>query len=727
MHPFHVFKQSFRYFIHKPMLVISFIAVAFIPTLYSGFLIRGTWNPYGQLSNLPVAIVNMDQGASYEGKSLNVGKDFVDELSNNNSFAWSFVNKEEADQGMKGNHYYASITIPANFSQDIATLSSDNPKQASILFESNSYYNFVAGQISENVSKELKERLSHNVTEAYSRSIFTQFESLSSGLSLASKGSNDLNTGAVQLNDGIVKFSSSLAELAKGAGTLDSSVGLLKDGAGALQTGVIQLNNGASELSLGAKKLAAAGIGLQEGALKTEQGSTAITAGIKSSKAAADQLTAGLQSTVTGSGQLNDGLGSSLSSIDELSTGSAQVATGLQKAMDSNESLASDPQLQKLLAASQEVAKGTKELLSGQKKLQAASGALYSGQQKLLAGSQKLSTGQDSMLRGVTELQTGQKQIYEGLKEYNSKFNQITTGSSKLAEGAKQLNVGATKLHTGLGQMVGGVGKVASGASQLNAATAPLGEGAGKLVNGAHELASKLTEAADKTSMIKANDKMIQMLAQPVAMISSNERKVTIYGNGIAPYFISMALFAGALVFTTIISARSSIVDGASGISVFVSKTLTFACISLAQSLIAVTILVYILGLKVQSVPLFYLYTALAGFTFMFMVQAIVTWLDLPGRFVVLLIMIFQLASSAGTFPLELLPGWAKAMNPWLPMTYTIRGFRDVISSGNYNDMWSQVARFAPYLLVSLILTFVYFISRGKGKVEEEQLMPVKL
>ena len=242
-----------------------------------------------------------------------------------------------------------------------------------------------------------------------------------------------------------------------------------------------------------------------------------------------------------------------------------------------------------------------------------------------------------------------------------------------------------------------------------------MNDGAIELADGTRELADKLTEASEKTSSIKADDEIFRMLAAPVTIKANNERKVTIYGNGIAPYFISMALFAGALVFTTIISARNTVVEGAKGIPAFVSKTLTFGLISLAQSLIAVTILVFVLGLEVQSVPLFYAYTVIVGMTFMFVVQAIVTWLDLPGRFVVLILMIFQLASSAGTFPLELLPGWAQAMNPWLPMTYSIRGFRDVISSGDYDHMWVQAGRYGDLSRRFPDPDFVVFPEEGEG------------
>jgi len=427
MRLFQVFNQALRYFMHNPMLIVTFIGVAFIPILYSGFLIRGTWDPYGQLGNLPVAVVNKDLGADFQGKTMNIGQDFIDELKKNNSFAWNFVDEQEASRGMKGNHYYAEITIPPGFSQDVASLTSDNPKQAEIVFESNSYYNFVAGQISENATRELKDKLSHNLTETYSRSIYTQFESLSNGLSAASEGAAQLNAGAVQLDEGIGRIKTNLSKLADGADKLDNNVGLLLKGS--------------------------------------------------------EQLTTGIQSAVTGSKQLNTGLSTSIKAFGALSDGSAQVAVGLKKAMDSNADLAADPQLQKLLDASQAVAKGASELQDGQKKLLA--------------------------------------------------------GSESLARGVEQVSIGADQLHSGLVKLAGGIHGTASGAKQLDAGTTSLREGASNLAGGTMGLAGKLNEAAQKTSTVKANDQMIRMLAQPVTIKTNNERKVTLYGNGIAPYLFN--------------------------------------------------------------------------------------------------------------------------------------------------------------------------------------------
>ncbi len=54
------------------------------------------WDPYKQLDDLPVAVVNLDKGAVFDGKPIEVGKGLVDNLKDNTSFKWEFVSEKEA-------------------------------------------------------------------------------------------------------------------------------------------------------------------------------------------------------------------------------------------------------------------------------------------------------------------------------------------------------------------------------------------------------------------------------------------------------------------------------------------------------------------------------------------------------------------------------------------------------------------------------------------------------
>ncbi|WP_028777091.1 YhgE/Pip domain-containing protein [Shimazuella kribbensis] len=715
---FQVFLDDLKHFFKKPMLILTFLGVACVPILYSGFLLKGTWDPYGKLENLPVAVVNLDKGATYQDKTMNVGKEFIDELKKNPKFNWKFVDKNEAMQGMNHNRYYAMITIPNDFSADAASLNSDHPHQANIQYESNSYYNFIAGQISENATKEMKAKLSDNVTEAYTRSVFTQFSKLSKGLQTAGKGASDLNKGAVQLNEGQSKVTTNLAKLSSGAITMHEGTEKLNDGSRKLEKGTAELQKGALALAEGTQKLANAGQQLEAGAGQTATGTETLAKGIQTSKQGADKLTDGLTTSLKGSQQLEEGLSTSQKSSKELSNGAEQVANGLQQYQTAHPELKLDPNFQKLLAASQAVSTGSKQLSDAQSQLLAGSQSLTKGQEQLLSGSKQLSQGNSQLLQGANKLQAGQQQLSDGLHQYNTKFTGVVTGSQKLVQGASQIQNGASQLNAGIGELSSGTGSFVTGTKQLADGSSKLQSGSTKLSEGSKELATKLQDAANDTSKVKADDQTIQLFSTPVSIKENDDRHIDLYGYGIAPYFVSLALFAGALVFTTVYSARSSSTQKeAAGWKLFVSKTMTFALMSSGQSIIACTILVYLLGIEVQNVALFYAYTALVSFTFMFFCQAMVTWLDQIGRFIILLVMIFQLASSAGTFPFELLPDWAKALNPWLPMTYSIRGFRDVISSGNMGDLQVQANHLFLFLVAFLVITLGYFLfKRPKGR-----------
>lgn len=722
----YVFAGEFRRFIKNPMMIITFIAVALVPILYSGFLLKGTWDPYGQLEKLPIAVVNLDQGADFEGESRNIGNEFMDELRKNENFSWGFMSAEDAAQGMRNNHYYATITVPATFSTDAASITSANPKQAEIIYESNSYYNFVAGQIGESATKELKNKLSKTLTEAYSTSILSEFETISNGLSEAGKGASDLGAGAKSLSDGIHQVKTNLVILADGTKQLDDNAGLLQKGASALSSGALEVSHGAAALSSGASQLHDAGAQLEQGAQQTLAGTASLVTGLQASQTGADQLASGLASSSTGSNQLVDDLTSAETASEKLEDGSAQVASGLEAFVAAHPDLASNASLTKLVAASKEVAEGNKKLHDAQKKLLTGGQAVVSGTEKLVTGAEKLRNRQQQLVAGATQLQTGEQQLADGLHTFNSKLPALADGGTKLQSGAAQVSTGAGDLASGMTQMAAGIHTVASGAAQLGEGATELDAGALKLVDGSSQLAAKLNDAAKQTAAVKADDKTISMLAEPVKITANDDRKVAIYANGIAPYFISMALFAGSLVFTTIYAARSTSSPDARGLRLLVSKLLTFSLMSTFQALIATTVLTYLLDLKVQSIPLFYVFTFVVGLTFMLIIQMFVTWLDQPGRFVVLLLMILQLASSAGTYPLELLPNWAQAIHPWLPMTYAIQGFRYVISSGQYVEMWHQIGYLSIYLLASLILTSAYFLSRKKKESsDDEQLMPV--
>src|SRR5699024_7117097 len=135
--------------------------------------------------------------------------------------------------------------------------------------------------------------------------------------------------------------------------------------------------------------------------------------------------------------------------------------------------------------------------------------------------------------------------------------------------------------------------------------------------------------------------------------------------------------------------------------------------------IIACVILLWGLGLEVQSVPLFITFAIITSITFIALDQFFVTAFDNPGRFIAILILIFQLTTSAGTFPLELIPESLQTVNLFLPMTYSVSGFKAVISSGDFSAMWQHAGVLFGFIALFVAGTITYFAIRLRKGNEE--------
>ncbi|GGA27460.1 YhgE/Pip domain-containing protein [Paenibacillus physcomitrellae] len=706
-----VFLKDLKFGAKKPLNIISFIAVIFVPILYSGMLIAAFWDPYGHLDKLPVAVVNMDKGAEYEGDSLQIGSDLVDELKENKDFDWKFVSEQEAEQGIADNKYYMKITIPENFSSQATTLMEDNPQPAELIYEPNGDYNFIAGQIGNSAVKDIKSQVSAKVTEAYTESLLGKVTDLSSGLADAGSGAGDIHEGASKLEDGTAKLKENLNKLVKGTDELSSGLSPLRSGVDKLSGGAGDLKSGTANLASGLDQLSAAHKQLENGTVQAVDGVNQLADGLKKTQAADSQINQGIHSALEGSQKLQQGLQSSVDSTDQLVQGASGVAQGLEQLLKANPELAQNADVQKLLATSQAVAQGTQQLQEGQKQLLEGSGQLVAGNEQLASGSDQVVSGQQQLVQGAAKLQAAGPQLTQGMSEFGKKLAEAASGSHQVAAGAGQLAAGTTALQQGVAQLGGGVSALASGSKQLDEGAGTLKSGMADLVSGSGELASKLNDAADQTAQVKSGDDVVSMYAQPVDVDENDSRKISKYGTGIAPYFLSLGLFVGALLSTIILSLRGTSVEGATAWQRFVSRFLTFGAMSLFQSLVAAFIVHSIVGLEVASVPRFYLFTFICSLTFMMVIQAIVTWLDQPGRFVAILLLIFQLTTSGGTFPVELLPDWMQPIHPWLPMSHSVEGFKAVIASGDFSIMWSQLDLMLIYAVIFAVLTLLYFIT----------------
>ncbi|MGG3918401.1 YhgE/Pip domain-containing protein [Parageobacillus thermoglucosidasius] len=581
---------------------------------------------------------------------------------------------------------------------------------------------------------------------------------LQSGLHSAKEGSGKLQQGAHAAKNGADELYKNLKLLAEKSLMFENGMQSASDGADRLNEGLHQLQNGFAKMQEGHSQLLAGAKQVENGAKQLSGGLHQSLDGMEQMKGNIPQLTKGTQDLQNGAQQLSASMEQWQQGAEKTNKGALQVSQGLEKAVEQLDALAAqatDPnekvllqtlkqQLLPLSEGSKQVAQGTEQLANSASQLktgadQLAEGAsrLHNGQlalskgvETLLAGQQRLANGADALVAGQSKVVQGLTTFGEKLQEGKNGVQQLASGSNQLSSGLRQLAQGSSQFKDGTNQLADGSGKLASGINDLeNGATAlsngmnQLANGSDQLVNGmkklddgSNELADKLTDGAKKASDVKANDDVYKMFADPVKKNNEKMHHVPNYGTGFTPYFLSLGLFVGALLLSIVFPLREPVGVPKSGFSWFIGKFGVLLVIGVIQSLLVDALLLGALDIHVKSVPRFVLFTIITSITFITLIQFLVTTLGDPGRFIGIIILILQLTTSAGTFPLELIPSELQHFNAWLPMTYSVHGFKAVISSGDFAFMWHNAAILALFIAVFITATISYFLVQHKRK-----------
>ena len=282
------------------------------------------WDPYKQLDDLPVAVVNLDKGAVFDGKPIEVGKGLVDNLKDNKSFKWEFVSEKEAKKGMEGRKYYMLVRIPDDFSSNATTLLKDNPKPLNLEYIPNESLNFLSSQIGGTAIEKIKTEVSSTLTKIYAEKMFDSIKDVSKGLADGAEGASKLHDGSSELHDGSSKVTDGLHTLQGKSGEIQTGVGKLFDGSGKVTAGLNTLNSKTGEMQIGIGKLV--------------DGSGKVTNGLNTLNSKTSEMQAGIGKLVDGSGKVTDGLntlnsktGEMQKGIGELHDGSEKVTGGLNK------------------------------------------------------------------------------------------------------------------------------------------------------------------------------------------------------------------------------------------------------------------------------------------------------------------------------------------------------------------------------------------------------------
>lgn len=305
----------------KPTFIIVMIGISFIPALYNIIFLSSMWDPYGQLSDLPVAVVNHDKEASYNDNTMAIGKDMVSNLKENKTLDFHFVDEDEGKKGLEDGDYYMVVTLPSDLSEKAASILTDHPEQMQIDYQTSSGHSFIASKMSDSAMIQLKQNVSTNVTETYTKALFNKMVDLKDGMSQAASGSEKLTDGANQLVAGSQTLTTTLHSLATSSLTFSNGTEQFTKGLFSYVSGVEQLHLGLGNFNSGLVTYTGAVSQLDSGLGQLSSKSPELVGGI-------NQLYTGVESYTGGVSQLNAGLNQFSSGVSAYTNGVGSLATG---------------------------------------------------------------------------------------------------------------------------------------------------------------------------------------------------------------------------------------------------------------------------------------------------------------------------------------------------------------------------------------------------------------
>jgi putative membrane protein len=179
---FEIIKKDVKNSFKNPVIVIVLLAIIILPSLYAILNVQACWDPYGKTGNLDFAIVNLDENASYNGVSHNFGDSLVNRLQDNNDYNWTFTNETDARDGVKSGKYYAAIIIPENFTKNVLSISTQNPKTTNLEFIVNEKISPVGERMSISASKEIQTKINNEIVQTVDSNAMVQLETVGSSL-----------------------------------------------------------------------------------------------------------------------------------------------------------------------------------------------------------------------------------------------------------------------------------------------------------------------------------------------------------------------------------------------------------------------------------------------------------------------------------------------------------------------------------------------------------------
>jgi len=684
-----IFRNDIKEVFRKTNTWIIIVGLIFLPSMYAWPNILSSWDPYGHTNNIKVAVTSEDDGATVDGKELNLGKSLVEGLKNNKNLDWQFVsNKQQAEDGVRIGDYYASIVVPKNFSQDMTSVSRTEPKRATIEYTVNEKINAISPKITNSGASAIANNISKNFVETANGIIFEKLHEagvkFEENLPSIEKAKEEI----FKLNDNFSTYESTLSEL---IGKVEYGYNILNN----VQNTLPEIDRVATNSIMIADK---AGI-----TINNIQGFNE---------------------------RLLPIINNHLNVVEEVSKEANVIAKELQQKPDKTEEIkARQKALDNRLQASTERLQLVKNIFEYFNKL--SSERLFNNQLERVT----------TLSNDITTIKEVNNNIYNKMDHYDeiedtvkeefvnksARVNEVSSNmNSKLnVEVAPLISQVLSKAEVNIdkvsGIIAGAQGELPAVERKLSETEVKISNAYGKLLSLQAQMPSAKSKIQKLTDEIKKADSGIdknqlfnllkvdykqqaEFFANPVKLQENKLYHIENYGSAMTPFYTVLSIWVGSLLMSSLLTTKVEDEEKKyKPYQKYFGRGLLFVIISLFQTLIITLGDMYVLGTQATSPYRFVLYALLISLLFSSIIYTIVCILGNVGKAVCIVLLVLQLGSSGGTFPIQMTSEFFQALYPKVPFTYSIGLLREAVGGVYIPAVERDIKILFIYLIVVLV------------------------
>ena len=684
-----IFRNDIKEVFRKTNTWIIIVGLIFLPSMYAWPNILSSWDPYGHTNNIKVAVTSEDDGATVDGKELNLGKSLVEGLKNNKNLDWQFVsNKQQAEDGVRIGDYYASIVVPKNFSQDMTSVSRTEPKRATIEYTVNEKINAISPKITNSGASAIANNINKNFVETANGIIFEKLHEagikFEENLPSIEKAKEEL----FKLNDNFSTYESTLSEL---IGKVEYGYNILNN----VQNTLPEIDRVATNSIMIADK---AGI-----TINNIQGFNE---------------------------RLLPIINNHLNVVEEVSKEANVIAKELQQKPDKTEEIkARQKALDNRLQASTERLQLVKNIFEYFNKL--SSERLFNNQLERVT----------TLSNDITTIKEVNNNIYNKMDHYDeiadtvkeefvnksARVNEVSSNmNSKLnVEVAPLISQVLSKAEVNIdkvsGIISGAQGELPAVERKLSETEVKISNAYGKLLSLQAQMPSAKSKIQKLTDEIKKADSGIdknqlfnllkvdykqqaEFFANPVKLQENKLYHIENYGSAMTPFYTVLSIWVGSLLMSSLLTTKVEDEEKKyKPYQKYFGRGLLFVIISLFQTLIITLGDMYVLGTQATSPYRFVLYALLISLLFSSIIYTIVCILGNVGKAVCIVLLVLQLGSSGGTFPIQMTSEFFQALYPKVPFTYSIGLLREAVGGVYIPAVERDIKILFIYLIIVLV------------------------